>query len=95
MKSLPPQWVAHAGVTVPTGGHVLRLDDVRHYEGTLRLRVTLEQPGREELVTQATERLEVRHGTGTRPIARVEVWARAVRRADAVPAPYGLAATGP
>jgi hypothetical protein len=55
----PPQVAALFTITVPTSGHVLRVDGVRHAGRFTRVLTTLERPSDAELVMERLEQFEV------------------------------------
>ncbi len=84
---------------VPTGGFRLRRDGLETERDRLRILYTLDEPGIDEIVTQALERLTDRvsflpEGTGPAGIGRIEVLIARVQRGVAylIPPGYELAA---
>ena len=77
---LPPMYLAVLSVQVPTGGHVLRVDSVRHAGAFTRVFATVERPHPSEVVTEALERLDAIAELGIW-VGDVEVVVREVMRA--------------
>lgn len=93
MESFPEQYAALFKVTTNTGGWNLTLDRTAWEGGALKAYLTLEGPGRDELVTQALEDHEARFAAGTKKIERAEAYVRLTRRGEGGVQPYRLAAT--
>ncbi len=79
----PPEYVAVAEITAPTGGWVVTLDHARVTDDEqLRMFLTVEGPGADEIVTQALVVHHVTHRT-EREFEAVEVYVRSYRRSEA------------
>lgn len=96
MESQPPQYAAAWGVRVNTGGWRLIQDEVTREEGLVKVYVTLEKPGPDEIVTQAFETLEGRFDSGIEVIERIELYVNSTVRGGEQREPqYTLVATAP
>ncbi len=87
VDSDPPRWKVHVTTTAPTGGYDLVHDSTEQNGAHTDVRLTLVEPGPDELVTMALEPHEVLLDLGdTRGPVRVHV-ARTLRGVHYVTAP--------
>jgi hypothetical protein len=85
---------ATVNVTFPTGGWELKHDRTRVKDGFGVVHFTFSAPGRDEMVAQVLGEKEWAWQSAD-PFSRAEVWVRIVRRGQAAPREYRLAAKAP
>ncbi len=96
MESFPVQYAVNYEVTVNSGGWKLIKDREMFEGGVLTVWLTLEAPGKGEIVTMALETLEGRFAAGTTKVERVEIHVKRTRRGeDNTSAAHRLAARWP
>lgn len=81
-ETAPPQHVAAYSVYTRTGGYVVTLDraELDEESKALTLYLTIEQPARDEIVTQALVTHRGTHNAGAQPVERIDVLARVLTR---------------
>lgn len=91
MESAPPQYAVRYETTVPTGGWEMITDKVEIAGGVMMLYITLVEPGRNEIVTQAFATHRGQYLAGRTEIATVNVLARQHVRGSEPPTRYAPA----
>lgn len=82
MESFPVQYAVNYEVTVNSGGWKLIKERETFEGGVLTVWLTLEAPGKGEIVTMALETLEGRFAAGTAEVDRVEIHVKRTRRGE-------------